>query len=103
MDNVSIGRTELFDGRLNNWVLCDDQSLVDGPHTLTVRVRSAGQTFWLDHIQYTPSADVSLESALVKVDNLDPEIIYGSEWQPLGDSANLTDVTGTKLSFNFIG
>jgi hypothetical protein len=104
IDNVSIGATDPFPYFENNWLLCHKPDLNDGPHQLTVNVTSnTGQMFWFDYIQYTPSATLSLGTAFIRFDHLDPAIVYGPGWGPLGDTANMTTALGTEAKFNFTG
>jgi hypothetical protein len=106
VDKISIGSTPPFQYPENNWLLCEDLQLVDGPHVVTVNVTQAtvaGRTFWFDDATYTPSPNLSKDQAYVLVDNTDPDIIYGDGWGPLGATANLTTQTGTEMKFNFTG
>ena len=104
VDNISIGPTTPFQYPENNWVFCDQEKLVDGPHILTVNATvMKAQTFWFDDIQYVPSASVSLEDDAVLVDSLDPQLQYGAGWQALGSTANMTSQTNSIFTFDFIG
>ena len=106
VDNVSIGSTQPFQYPENNWLLCQQLQLADGPHVVTVNVTqatAAGRTFWFDDATYTPSPNLSKDQAYVLVDNLDPDIVYGAGWAPLGTTANFTTQAGTEMSFNFTG
>ena len=91
----------------NQATLCGDMYyLSDGPHEFTVKVtqRTAdGQNFWFDYILYTPSADVSVEEALIRVENVDPAISYSPGWRPLVDLANSTSSSNANISFDFVG
>jgi hypothetical protein len=96
VDNISIRPSTSFQFPENNWVFCSQDKLVDGPHILTVNATVAKeQTFWFDDIQYTPSASVSLEDAAVMVDSLDSQLQYGTGWQALGSTANMTTQTNS--------
>jgi len=103
VDGVSIGSTKPFTSPENNWRLCDQPTLKDGPHVLMVNVTTSGQTFWLDYIWYTPSSSSSKDVANIVVNHFDPDIVYGSGWRSLGGSANMTTVFGSQLRFNFTG
>ena len=104
VDNISIGASTPFPYAENNWVFCEQDTLVDGPHILTVNATILkSQTFWIDNIQYVPSASVSLDQKAVVVDNLDPQLQYGQGWQALGGTANMTTVPGSIFLYNFIG
>ena len=62
----------------NNWILCAAQ-FQDRPHLLTVNANvSNEQTFWFDQIQYVPSASVSLNQSLLRIDASDLAIQYSN-------------------------
>ena len=104
VDNISIGASDPFPYAENNWEFCHQDTLVDGAHILTVNATvSKNQTFWIDNIQYVPSASVSLDHKAIVVDHLDPEMQYGAGWQSLGATANMTTAPGSVFLFNFIG
>ena len=104
VDNISIGASTPFPYAENNWGFCEQDTLVDGPHILTVNATVLkNQTFWIDNIQYVPSASVSLDQKDIVVDNLDPQLQYGQGWQALGGTANMTTVPGSIFLYNFIG
>ena len=104
VDNISIGASAPFQFAENNWEFCEQDKLVDGPHILTVNATVLkNQTFWIDNIQYVPSASVSLNQKAIVVDNLDPQLQYGQGWQALGGTANMTTVPGSIFLYNFIG
>lgn len=102
VDKIQIPSGEPTRGVQNNWHLCDQPDMADGDHVLTVNVTTAGRTFWLDHIQYTPSNDVPLDAAVVKVDNLDPSIVFDTAWRA-HSATNMTQTPGSKMTFNFTG
>jgi hypothetical protein len=106
IDKISIGATQPFQYPENNWLLCEQQLLVDGQHLVTVNVSQAtqaGRTFWFDDIVYTPSSNVPSDGAYTLVDNVDPAIAYGDGWLNLGNVANFTSQTGAGFVFNFTG
>ncbi|KAF8163683.1 hypothetical protein B0H34DRAFT_781303 [Crassisporium funariophilum] len=104
VDKISIGASKPFPFDENNWVFCQQDTLVDGPHVLTVNVTVAkAQTFWFDQIQYVPSASVALDQQIILVDSLDPELQYGPGWQALGGTANMTSVQNAQFEFHFTG
>lgn len=104
VDNISIGSSTPFQYPENNWVFCSQDKLTDGPHILTVNATVAkAQTFWLDDIQYVPSASVSLEDAAVMIDSHDSQLQFGAGWQALGGTANMTTQTGSIFTYNFTG
>ena len=77
---------------------------MDGPHILTVNATaSSNQTFWFDDIQYVPSASVPLDQAAIIVSSLDPQLQYGAGWEGLAGYGNMTSVTGSVFTYNFIG
>ncbi|KAF4614875.1 hypothetical protein D9613_002561 [Agrocybe pediades] len=104
IDKISIGATAPFSAPENNWLLCEHDQLVDGPHVLTVNATVAKQqTFWFDQIQYIPSTDVPLQDKAVLVDNLDAALQFSHGWAALGGTANLTLVPNASLTFEFVG
>ncbi|KAG6913567.1 hypothetical protein DXG01_005876 [Tephrocybe rancida] len=66
--------------RKNNWLLCGDDSLLDGSHGLTMNITGMkeGTTVWVDYIQYMPSnaADEVGGVATMVVDSSDPKLAY---------------------------
>jgi signal transduction histidine kinase len=84
----------------NNWILCGagPAQLQDGPHLLTVNANVGNeQTFWFDQIQYAPSANVSLNQSLLRIDPSDPAIQYSSGlWNIVGNPINYTSTLGKK-------
>lgn len=104
IDDISIGSAPPFPAQENNWVFCQQDTLVDGPHILTVNATvMKKQTFWFDNIEYVPSASVPLDQEAIVVYNLDPQLHYGPGWGSLGGNANATGATGSTFSFDFIG
>ncbi|CAA7265199.1 unnamed protein product [Cyclocybe aegerita] len=102
VDGVAIEKIG-FEFIENNWVMCTVQNLSDGPHILTVNATSRGRPFWFDYIRYLPSAGVSLDNALVYVDDTNPSVQYDTNWRPLGDVGQMTSVQGAKVMFQFTG
>ncbi|PPR02068.1 hypothetical protein CVT24_011167 [Panaeolus cyanescens] len=106
IDNVPI-RSNPFQFFENNWALCsppDSLVLEDGVHVLTVNATVArSQTFWIDAIDYVPSASVPLDDKAILVENNDPQLQYGPGWQSLGGTANMTTVQGSSFTFQFYG
>lgn len=105
VDGIQFPNPSPFQFFENNWSLCEQATLPDGLHVLTVNVTAAGQAFYFDNIQYTPSssAPAVLSPATFKVDHLDPAMVYGPGWGPLGDTANVTSVNGAEATFDFVG
>ena len=101
-------------GSQNNWPLCIG-GFQDGPHTLTVNANVSNQeTFWFDQLQYAPSASVSLNQSLLRIDSNDPAIQYNpaSGWLKetifsgfQGNDLNIssTQVDGATLKYQFSG
>jgi len=108
LDGVQFKAKDAYPFPLNNWYMCEQLSIPDGQHTLTVNatVRN-GQTFWFDHILYAPSASVPLEDKTVYIDAYDAEVEKAMQeskaWQIFGTTANITTVPGTSFKFNFTG
>lgn len=104
MDKISIGATTPFQFPENNWVFCEQDQLIDGPHVLTVNATVAKQqTFWFDQINYIPSASVPLDGKAILVDNHDAALQFGDGWVSLGGTANMTTKPNSILTFDFVG
>ncbi|KAF8811562.1 hypothetical protein BYT27DRAFT_7133907 [Phlegmacium glaucopus] len=104
VDNNSIGWNIACGSGENNCVFCQNGQLQDGPHVLSVRAKvSNQQTFWFDQILYTPSSNISLDQSLLRIDSSDPAMQYSSGWQPFRDFVNLTQTTGSTLTYDFSG
>lgn len=87
----------------NNFILCDLAQVADGQHTIVVNTTSAGPTFWFDSIIYAPSPSDSLDTVVLQIQNQDPSIVFGNGWINNGDITNLTNITGSALTFKFNG
>jgi len=100
VDGISLGKTlPSTDFNENHRMLCLLNTITDGPHTVTVNATAGeNQTFWLDKIQYLPSASVSLENKKIQLDISDPAILYGSGWSGYG-----TQTYGAQLGCIFYG
>ncbi|KAG6844440.1 hypothetical protein H0H87_006981, partial [Tephrocybe sp. NHM501043] len=103
VDNISIGATDPFEFPENNWVLCQQSTLNDGPHEVTVNVTTTGTTFWLDYITYTPSASALYQESVLRVENSDTALLYGAGWGSLGGTANQTTAKGAQAKYDFVG
>jgi hypothetical protein len=114
IDNTSIGWSPASPISVNNWILCGGgpSQFQDGLHLLTVKANvSNQQTFWFDQIQYAPSANVSLNQSLLRIDSTDFAIQYGSGWQSLVSliqlgfsiDASYTQINGASLTYQFSG
>jgi hypothetical protein len=106
IDNTSIGwllssnATTFGEGSQNNWPLCEAQ-FQDGPHSLTVNANvSNQQTFWFDHIQYAPSASVSLNQSFLRIDSNDSAIQYSPAggWSTIQVFNNIFEIEGFPMN-----
>jgi hypothetical protein len=120
IDNNSIGWFPAPSTSQNNWILCGADQFRDGPHVLTLKANvSNHQTFWLDQIQYAPSASVSLNDSLLRIDSNDPAIQYSNGWHntvltyespefnlsmtTANGNTSSTLVNGTEFTYEFSG
>ena len=108
IDNTSIGSSSAPSTSENNWILCGGgpSQFQDGPHLLTVKANvSNQQTFWFDQIQYAPSASVSRNQPLLRIDSSDSAIQYSSGWESLVQliNASYTQISGASLTYQFSG
>jgi hypothetical protein len=104
IDNVDIGATDPFPFAENNWLFCDWKDGTPGEHTLTVRVQSQGQTFFVDRVEYIPSPTASVPGgSVISVDHKDNAIKLGEGWGALGGSANFTTARGATAEVEFVG
>ncbi|KAG5644964.1 hypothetical protein DXG03_007334 [Asterophora parasitica] len=104
VDNVSIGTSKLTPYRENNWVLCENNHIGEGPHELTLNITMRrGTTFWIDYLQYSPSQEPPDKSVIV-VDSNDPALSYDGSWrQTVSGQMMQTTTKGGKAEFNFTG
>ena len=86
----------------NNWVLCNQNTLTDSKHTLTLKVKTQGATFWFDSFQYTPSPNADLSDAIVRIENNDPVIKYNG-FSDFAGFTNSTNTPGGTMQVDFIG
>ena len=113
IDNTSIGWSPAPSTSENNWILCGSGQFQDGPHLLTVKANvSNQQNFWFDKIQYAPSASVSLNQSILRIDSNDSVIQYSSGWQfsdesisytQFSENTSYTQITGATLTYQFFG
>ena len=111
IDNTSIGSSPSSNAASvggdseNNWILCGagPSQIQDGPHLLTLNANVSQQTFWFDEIQYAPSASVSLDQSLVRIDANDSAIQYGpaSGWQFSNGPINYNSSVNNTLNSSF--
>ncbi|TFK66658.1 hypothetical protein BDN72DRAFT_859746 [Pluteus cervinus] len=87
-----------------HWVYCTASDLADGNHAFTLNVASNGLPARFDYVLYVPSADVPLDNATICIDSTDSSIQYsGNDWSDLKGIVNMTQITGGKVMFDFIG
>ncbi|KAF7303907.1 Peroxidase [Mycena indigotica] len=87
----------------NNWLLCAEDSISKGSHTLRIQVHSAGRPFYLDYIKYRPlSGEVSRSASVVAYSNTDPAVSFSTGWVTFGGE-NATDVNGAQVALHFRG
>jgi hypothetical protein len=119
VDNISIGSSPRPPASENNQILCGGgpPQFEDGPHLLTVNASVLNQqTFWFDQIQYAPSASVSLNQSLLRIDSHDSAIQYSPGWQSMDalvpgsyyyvtqvGNSSYTETTGANLTYQFSG
>ncbi|KAK7028419.1 hypothetical protein R3P38DRAFT_2622682 [Favolaschia claudopus] len=107
VDEIQItnGTNPKFQFPENNWILCQQETLLPGAHKLTVHVRSKGQPFYLDSIIYTPMPEVNTDGAVLEYLAGDPAIKYGKGWQfyTVENTQNITQTKGSQVEFDFRG
>ncbi|KAK7039331.1 hypothetical protein R3P38DRAFT_3390867 [Favolaschia claudopus] len=107
VDEIQItnGTNPKFQFPENNWILCQQETLLPGSHKLTVHVRTKGQPFYLDSIIYTPMPEVSTDGAVLEYLAGDPAIKYGKGWQfyTVESTQNITQTKGSQVEFDFRG
>ncbi|KAF8202251.1 hypothetical protein BJ912DRAFT_944242 [Pholiota molesta] len=88
----------------NNIGICQSV-LADGPHELVVKITTnAVSPFWVDGIQFTPSANADFSNATLKVYNTDPNIKFsGSDFVTSTYGVKLTQTNGATATFDFVG
>ena len=96
----------------NNLGLCYGE-FADGNHTLTVTAQVPdGQNFYLDRIEYVPSANASLNESLVRVDSSDAAVSYSDNWHWVNEedivilysgNVHTTSTNGSWLTIDFSG
>ncbi|KAJ7057232.1 hypothetical protein C8F01DRAFT_1086843 [Mycena amicta] len=102
---ISNGSDPTFKFPENNWILCDQPTLLAGPHTLKVKVQTKGQPFYVDSFIYTPTPDVSIDGAVLEYTAGDEAISYGTGWQfyTVENTENITQTKGAQVAINFHG
>ena len=101
VDGVEI---EPFEYTGNSWLFCHSNSLIDGPHTITVNVTvTNNQTFWFDRIEYVPSPGVSLANKVISVDSPDPAMKFSDGWIDYVQIGNWTQTLNAVFAMNFYG
>ena len=103
IDGVNSSNTNPFRVPIHRWPLCEDDTLPDGQHNVTLNTQvPEGQQFWFDYMQYAPSENVPLENANIYVDNTDPDITFGGDW-PNYSHGQEASTPGSSLKLNFHG
>ncbi|KAF8198144.1 hypothetical protein K438DRAFT_2016262 [Mycena galopus ATCC 62051] len=102
---IANGTNEEFLFPENNWLLCNQDTLVPGPHTLTIKVQSKGTPFYFDRFMYTPLPGVEIDGAVVDYAFGDPAITYSSGWvfYTVENTQNITQTNGAQVTLNFHG
>lgn len=106
VDQVSINNTPPFSAAQNNWILCE-KALKAGPHTLSIKIApSTNDTFWFDHLRYTPLPNASFSEAVLYVPS--QEVNLTSNWEPRAgvpsvDDAQIAFQRGSTATFEFVG
>ncbi|KAF7313975.1 Peroxidase [Mycena chlorophos] len=104
IDGIKIpyGGNESFPFPENNYPLCTQDAIVPGPHTLEIRVYSAGTPFFLDYLTYLPLPEDTFDSAVLLYNGTDPAVSYTDGWDTFGGE-NATDVHGAQVRVDFHG
>lgn len=104
MDGV-IQSSNDFDSPSNHWTLCENTTLSDGQHILTLQMQvPEGQQFWFDYMQYAPSENVPLDNANIFIYATDSDITYGAARGWINASTGKEALTsGTSLTLKFHG
>ncbi|KAJ7346237.1 hypothetical protein DFH08DRAFT_781072 [Mycena albidolilacea] len=85
----------------NNWPLCNQPQMASGAHTLTIQVKSKGQPFYIDHLEYHPLLEAVFPSAVLVYSDSDPALTYGAGWAQ-GDGMS-TQTAGSNATLSFYG
>ncbi|KAF7327148.1 hypothetical protein MKEN_00291600 [Mycena kentingensis (nom. inval.)] len=86
----------------SNWMLCKDETLAGGEHTLRVKVTTSGRPFYLDYVDYTPLPDESPASPTLLVIHNDPSVAFGTGWTAF-EPEMISNIGGSQVTFNFHG
>lgn len=88
----------------NRYILCSNDSLALGQHTVSIGVRSLGTPFWFDYIRYMPGPTVSNDSSVLIYDSLNANIQYdGTFLNSPNSGAHMTQTNAGALSVPFNG
>ncbi|GJJ15746.1 hypothetical protein Clacol_010024 [Clathrus columnatus] len=102
LDGVSFA-TVTLGGPQNNIHICAT-TFPDGQHELAVNVSTQGEPFYLDNLQYQPSANVPLNNATILIPSGDPSITLSIGWSMVdGFPQNMTQTTNAFANITFIG
>lgn len=85
----------------NNWPLCKQPQMASGAHTLTIQVKSKGQPFYIDHLEYHPLPEAVFPSAVLVYSDSDPALTYGAGWTE--DDGMSTQTAGSNVTLSFYG
>ncbi|PFH53383.1 hypothetical protein AMATHDRAFT_55309 [Amanita thiersii Skay4041] len=103
VDNDKLPPSNPFGAAENNWVLCSQNFIPDGRHTVTVNVTTIDVDFWFDYALYTPSPGISLASETLRIEKSHPNITYSSSgWSSIGQ-VNITAVPNSFAQVHFEG
>ncbi|KAH6893731.1 hypothetical protein BKA70DRAFT_1118977 [Coprinopsis sp. MPI-PUGE-AT-0042] len=114
LDGVKFGEQTTFPYPANNWDFCnwEDKDGVGRTHTLSLEVKTDGQTFFADKIKYVPTegSKAAKENGggegsenVVEIPRGDLAIKLGEGWGPLGSTANFTTTKGATAEIEFYG
>ncbi|KAF8198143.1 hypothetical protein K438DRAFT_1759552 [Mycena galopus ATCC 62051] len=102
---IADGTNEQFTSPDNNWLLCNQETLNPGPHTLTMNVQSKSTPFYFDTIRYTPLPGAEIDGTVVDYAFGDPAITYSPGWvfYTVDNVQNITQTNGAQVTLNFHG
>ncbi|KAG6857170.1 hypothetical protein H0H87_008235 [Tephrocybe sp. NHM501043] len=103
VDGKKFAHKDAFFAAENNWPLCEVDLIADGQHELTIDVTSTNGTFAFDWLNYTPSLDASLATAVVQIDHTDSALNYSSTGWSESYALLTRDGTTSGKSLSWIG
>lgn len=101
LDGQVVRRQNPFPYTENNWVFCEFTNVVAGEHTIGLRIKTTGRSFWIDQIQYRPTGIV--QNQVITATRDDADLAYSSGWAPLAEVAHNTMIRGSTATFRFVG